>query len=110
MLIIKNVHHLPLWLLGLKDIPAVPIQLEAMADTLLKLGIRTEQTMQAKQGLTNTYTIGGVTATGYEFVFGRTPGFQEQVEAAREDVREVLRPNPPRSSPPCSTRRSTTRE
>jgi Lipoxygenase len=90
MLIIKNVHHLPLWLLGLKDIPAFPIQLEAMADTLLKLGIRTEQTKQAKQGLTNTYTIGGVTATGYEFVFGRTPGFEEQVDEAREHVQQVL--------------------
>jgi hypothetical protein len=72
----------------------VPIQLEEMADTLLKLGLRAEQTKQAKQGLTNSYTIGGVTATGYEFVFGRTPGFAEQVEAAREQVRQVLMSQP----------------
>jgi hypothetical protein len=90
MLLLKNVHHIPLRLLGLADIPAVPIQLEAMADTLLKLGIRAEQTKQAKQGLTNTYTIGGVTATGYEFAFGRSPGFQEEVDAAREHIRQVL--------------------
>jgi hypothetical protein len=61
-----------------------------MADTLLKLGLREEQTKQARQGLTNTYTIGNITATGYEFVFGRSPGFVEEAAAAREHVRQVL--------------------
>lgn len=95
-MLFDNVHHLPLRLFGLEDIPAVPIQLEEMADTLVKLGIRSRQTRQAKQGLTNTYTLGGVTATGYEFVFGRAAGIDDLADAAREQLRQSLLLEPAR--------------
>ncbi len=60
---------LPLRSIGLDHIPAVPIDLEGMADTIVKLGIRAKQTEQAIQGLSRTFTIGGSTGPALEFLF-----------------------------------------
>jgi hypothetical protein len=61
---------LPLRLLGLDDIPGVAFVPEQLLGTVLRLGLRTVQILPAKNALSNTYTIGGVTATGYAFLYG----------------------------------------
>jgi hypothetical protein len=65
MSIIKEIPQLPLRFL-FKNLPAFPV--EGMLDTLARLAIRYEQTMQAKQGLTETFTINGVTDVAYAFL------------------------------------------
>ena len=69
MSIANEIWHPPLEY-AFPNLPAVPVDLEGMAGTLLRLGIRAEQVMQSKLGLTNTYTIDGVTDTGYGLLFG----------------------------------------
>ena len=50
-------------------------------DTLVKLQLRAQQTVQARQGLTRKYRIGGNTATAYAFLFGgRAPVSLEHPE------------------------------
>ncbi len=51
-------------------LPAIPVDLEGMVETLVRLAIRQAQTTQAKQGLTNRYTIQGRTDVAYAFLFG----------------------------------------
>jgi hypothetical protein len=46
--------HLRLRELGLRNVPAVPVDLGGMLDTLLKLGLRAKQREQAYQALTKT--------------------------------------------------------
>ena len=57
---------------GYKSLPAFPIDVPGMVDTLFRLKQR-EQTLQ---GLLKTYTIGGRTARAREFLFG-----DQQLEA-----------------------------
>jgi hypothetical protein len=54
------------------NLPAIPVDLEAMLETLGRLGLRGEQVIQAKQGLTRLFTIDGQTKTGYAFLYGDT--------------------------------------
>ena len=63
----------PEWLfgLGLKHIPAVPFDLSEILTSGPKLLDRFIQTRSARDELTNRYTVGGVTATSNEFMFGR---------------------------------------
>ena len=78
------------------NLPAVPVELEGMADTLLRLGIRSEQVMQAKLGLTNTYTVDGTTDTAYALLFGDGSGTPESeavtalARSLEEDPASVL--------------------
>jgi hypothetical protein len=58
-------HHLPLRKLGFEYVPAVPVDIPGMADTLVRLGIKTKQYEQALQGLSRTYKIRGTTARAY---------------------------------------------
>src|SRR5262249_13812067 len=83
---------LPLSELGLKYIPAVPVDIGGMIDTLVKLGIRAKQREQALQGLTKTFTIGGSTARAYAFLFGGEAA-DAKPAAARERLRGFLSGN-----------------
>ena len=65
-----NVWHLPLNLLGLDDIPAVPVELDGLLDSAYRLYQRSKEIEPARLGLTNTYTIDATTATGLEFLYG----------------------------------------
>lgn len=67
---IKEIHHLPLRFFGLKDIPAIPVQLAKVLPTGLRLLNRLQQQQQALEGLNNMYTIDDITTVGYEFMFG----------------------------------------
>ena len=65
-----KVWHLPLNWFGLKHIPAVPIQLAGLLDTILKRNERAKEALRARHSLTNLYTIDGQTATGEQFLYG----------------------------------------
>jgi hypothetical protein len=93
MSLFPDIFKLPLRLLGLKDIPAVPVDLAGVVETLIKLDVRAKETQQAIQGLTGTYTIGETTALAYRFLFGDQAA-DEAVADARERLRGVLSANP----------------
>ncbi len=63
-----------------------------MADTLVRLGVKTKQYEQALQGLSRTYTIRGTTARAYTFLYGdETPDAQRA--RGRERLHSLLRRN-----------------
>lgn len=66
-----RIPHLPIQSF-FPNLPAIPVDVEAMLETLGRLGLRSEQVIQAKQGLTRQFTIGGQTKTGYAFLYGDT--------------------------------------
>lgn len=83
---------LPLHFFGLKNIPGVPVVVDEWLDTLAKLAGREAQTKPAKNGLTNTYTIGGQTATAHAFLYGGTP--VNVAQAARDNLAAAVRESP----------------
>ena len=76
------------------NLPAVPLDADGIKDTLEKLAVRSVQTTQSKQGLSRTYTIGGVTQTGYEFLFGTG----SSAETELRELAERWRRNPKRAA------------
>jgi hypothetical protein len=80
MSIFGGIDHLPLRLIGLDSVPAVPIELDGLLDTVLKLARRSEEIEPARQGLSNSYTIGGRTAPAIDFLFG------DQSDQARREA------------------------
>ena len=70
-----NISHLPLQSFGLDNIPAVPFVLTFMEPlgTVLRLAMRGLETLTAKDGLSNTFTIGGFTGASSQFLFGTAP-------------------------------------
>ena len=93
MSIVNQIQHLPLRFL-FKNLPAFPVDIEGMLDTLARLAIRGEQTIQAKQGLTEMFTINGVTDVAYTFLFGGTTA--TPAADARSALIQLLRENPAR--------------
>ena len=94
--------QLPLRTLGFKNVPAVPVGIPGMVDTLLKLGVRTKQYEQALQGLSKTFTIGGSTAPAYTFLFGREAA-DTKAAAAHERLRGLAETSSAAPSPLSST-------
>lgn len=71
------------------NIPGVPVvSLEELGDTIVKLGLRTQQILPAKNALSNSYTIGGKTATGYAFLYGDSSG--DPIAAALKELEALL--------------------
>jgi len=67
------VHRLPLFLVGLgnlTNLPAIPFRLSELPGTAVRLGLRAVQSEQAKEGLSNEFTIAGRTTDGYTFLYG----------------------------------------
>lgn len=87
----RRIRRLPLDLMGYPNIPAVPFILVQIPDTLIKLGLRSNATTQAKWGMSNVYTIGTQTANGYSFLYGRKE-FDAHIEekADRETLLEEM--------------------
>ena len=88
-----GLHHLHVRRLGFDHVPAIPVDIPGMLDTVLRLGVRTKRYEQPLQGLSNTYTIGGSTARAYEFLYG-DEGADAKRGAARERLHGFLRRNP----------------
>ena len=85
--------QLPLGELGFKYVPAVPVDVGGLGDTLVKLAVRLKQREQPLQGLSRTFTIGGSTARAYNFLFGPEAAVEKQL-AAHESLRGALSRDP----------------
>jgi Lipoxygenase len=85
--------QLPLRELGLKDVPAMPVDVRGMADTVSRLVIRVKQREQALHGLSKVFTIGGSTARAYNFLYGSGAG-DKKAAAAREASQAFLARDP----------------
>src|SRR5262245_39062510 len=75
--------QLPLRDLGLKYIPAIPVDVHGMADTGSRLALRVKQREQPLPGLSKMLTIGGSTARAYNFLNGSGTA-DKKAAAARE--------------------------
>ena len=85
--------QLPVRELGLKYVPAIPVDIGGMADTLSRLVIRVKQREQALQGLSKMFTIGGSTARAYNFLYG-SGAADKKAAAAREASHAFLARDP----------------
>src|SRR5262245_11307036 len=85
--------QLPLRELGLKYIPAIPVDVHGMADTVSRLALRVKQREQALQGLSKIFTIGGSTARAYNFLYG-SGAADKKAAAAREASHAFLTGDP----------------
>jgi hypothetical protein len=90
-----QIPHLPIKAF-FPNLPAIPVDLVGMAETLVRLGLRSEQVIQAKQGLTRLFTIDGRTETGYAFLYGdtnaaaKTTAWTELEKNLRTDPEQVV--------------------
>ena len=78
-----QIPHLPLQS-AFPNLPAIPLDVPGILDTVARLKIRSQQVIQAKQSLSNEFTIQGVTRPGYAFLFEGTAG------AAATDAQHAL--------------------
>ncbi|MDY8138567.1 lipoxygenase family protein [Aquimarina sp. 2201CG5-10] len=76
----KSIRHLPLQRLGFHHVPAYPIILTEVLETLLNLAAREREISQAKSGLSEMFTIQGYFANAYSFVFGKTNNDEREKE------------------------------
>jgi hypothetical protein len=83
----NHLDHLPLngWGHQFEDIPAVPFSARQALQSLTKLAGREEQVKQAKSALSNTYTIGDRSATGYQFMYQESDEMETHASDARRD-------------------------
>src|SRR5262245_58438427 len=88
-----KISQLPLRQHGLTHVPAVPLDILGMVDTLLRLDGKLKQREQALQGLSRTFTIDGTTAPAYSFLFGTEP-VGASAAAVLERLRALLKRNP----------------
>jgi hypothetical protein len=70
--------------LGLRAIPAIPVDIPGTVESLFRLANRLLQNVPAKQGLSNEYTIQDRTATAYEWMYG-VPLGQKGTSAMRKE-------------------------
>lgn len=87
-----KISPLPLKFSGLHHIPGYPLQLDGLIDSILKIIGRIIAIDTAKQGLSNVYEIGGITATAREFLYGESPA--ASAESALRSRLEAIRNNP----------------
>jgi hypothetical protein len=85
--------QLPVRELGFKHVPAIPVDVGGLADTLSRLVARVKQREQPLQGLSRTFTIGGSTARAYNFLFGRGAADAKAAEA-HDELRAFLSRDP----------------
>ena len=81
--------QLPVREFGIRSVPALPVDVVGMIDTLHRLSIKLEQRKQVLAGLAKTFTVGGSTARAYNFLYGDA-GLDAQGAAANKTLRGVL--------------------
>jgi hypothetical protein len=69
---VKKVRHLNLQRRGLTQMPAVPFILTETIAATIKLGLRSQESKMAKEGLNHMYTIDGKTRSAYSFMYDTT--------------------------------------
>ncbi len=83
---ITKVHHLPIRDMGFTEMPAVPFIISETLETIVKLGLRTQEGKMAKNGLSNTFKIQGKTQNAYTFLYDDTP-----VDTGKKDREDLLK-------------------
>jgi hypothetical protein len=70
-----KIKRLPLADVGLTNLVAVPylLTLSEPLHTVLKMAVKQAEIIPVQYGLSNSYTLNGVTATAYEFMYGKKP-------------------------------------
>ncbi len=86
-----QIPHLPLQS-AFPNLPAIPLDVAGMLETIPRLTIRSQQVLQAKQSLTTEFTIQGATRPGYAFLFGNTA--TAVATDAQRALERVLRQKP----------------
>ncbi|WP_299207466.1 lipoxygenase family protein [uncultured Dokdonia sp.] len=92
---IEKVHHLPIREKGFTEMPAVPFIISETIDTVVKLGLRTQECKMAKAGLNREYTLYDAkrehtyTQNAYTFMYDTAPIDNSKEE--REDLLERLK-------------------
>ena len=81
----RTILHLPLQELGFKNVPAFPIVLTEVAETLVNLLGRSREITQAKWGLSTIFTIKNFTANAYSFAFGKN-----ESNTKEESIKDLL--------------------
>ncbi len=89
---IDQIPQVMLHLARLRHLPALPVDISEVIESVPKLLKRLIEQQPAKDGLSNTYTIAGETGTGEEFLFGE--GLDDRLREALEDIRDALDANP----------------
>ncbi len=79
-------------LAGLDDLPALPIDISEIVESLPRLLKRLIEQEPAKVGLSNSYTVAGETKTGQEFLFGEVRN--NRLRDALEELHRMIRTNP----------------
>ena len=90
---------LPVRGLGLKYLPAIPVDIDGMRDTLSKLVVRVKQREQALQGLSWALTIRGSTHRAYHRVRSRRLPNRDRASRTAVAAMRVFRCNPTRDAP-----------
>src|ERR1043166_968459 len=85
-----KIKRLPLQEIGLTNLVAIPylLTLSEPLHTILRLGLKQVEILPVQHALSNSYTINGITATGYEFMYGDR--FAQAVSQAINAVRHAL--------------------
>jgi len=81
-------------LAGLKNLPALPLDIAEVATTLPRLLRRLIEESPALIDLSNNYTLAGQTKTARQFLFGESGS--NELQAALESLQSSLRENPAR--------------
>ncbi len=66
----SRISQIPLLWRIYPNVPAIPVDVAGSIETIARLALRSQQTTQAKQGLTEMFTINGTTDVAYAFLFG----------------------------------------
>jgi hypothetical protein len=85
-----KINRLPVQDIGLTNLVAVPylLTMSEPLHTLLRIGLKQVEILPATHGLSDSYTINGITATGYEFMYGNR--FVQAVSQVINAVRHAL--------------------
>src|SRR5579862_6250205 len=86
-----KINRLPVQDAGFNDLVAVPylLTLSEPLHTLLRLAEKEIEATPAPDWFSNSYTIRGITATGYEFMYGKKPShFISRAISALQDILE----------------------
>jgi hypothetical protein len=74
---------------GLRALPAIPVDIPGIIDSLPKLLVRLLQSLPAKLALTNEYTINGRTTTAFQWMYERRFGGGQSEPPAVGALREL---------------------
>jgi hypothetical protein len=106
-----KIKRLPVQDIGLDNLPAIPyvLSFSEPLHTAFRLAMKEVDIVPVTLGFTNSYTVNGVTATGFEFMYGKVAaqGISHAVNRLRHaletdaegTLKAICRPDSPSGSP-----------